>query len=1150
MSMAETHSFIHLRNHSAFSLSEGALRIEETVKLAQKHRMPALAITDTNNLFGALEFAEYAAKSGIQPIIGCQLSIAQSDKSGSGKPGFKEYDQLVLLVQNETGYRNLLWLVSESYQAVAKGDSPHLALSQVLERNEGLICLSGAISGAIARHFAENRADKAEELALNISRFFGNRFYIELQRHNLPQEDQVESSLIDLAYKHHLPLVATNECFFADESMYEAHDALLCIAEGKVVSDQTRRRLTEEHRFKSSAEMKQMFADLPEAIENTVAIAKRCSFLLKGRAPILPRFPTLNGETEEQALRKLAAEGLEARFKIMRQTEPAIKEEIYRSRLEFELDVIIKMGFAGYFLIVADFIQWSKRQDIPVGPGRGSGAGSVVAWALTITDLDPLRWGLLFERFLNPERVSMPDFDIDFCQERRDEVIHYVQSRFGYDQVAQIITFGKLQARAVLRDVGRVLAMAYGHVDKICKLVPNNPAAPVTLKEAIDGEPLLQAMRDEDPTVRQLMEMSLHLEGLYRHASTHAAGVVIGDRPLYELVPMYRDPRSDMPVTQFNMKYVEKAGLVKFDFLGLKTLTVLSKTLQILRGQNIVVDLNYLPLDDSKTYEMLGHGDTTGVFQLESAGMRETLRRLKPDRFEDIIAVVALYRPGPMDNIPSYIARKHGKEQPDYLHPSLEPILKETYGIAIYQEQVMQIAQVLSGYTLGSADLLRRAMGKKIKSEMDAQRESFIQGAKNNKVDADTAGFIFEQVEKFAGYGFNKSHAAAYALIAYQTAWLKANYPVAFMAALMTLDMGDTDKLASFKQELARIHIPLLPPDINKSEAEFAVEGDAIRYALAALKGVGHEAMKQLVAERNQKGIFKNLSDFMGRINPRAVNKRQLESLIAAGAFDSIHKNRAELNANAEKILRHAASERAEKESQQVNIFAHMGEGDSAFKLDTIPDWHPMEKLAMEFGAVGFYLSAHPLDSYKGLMRKLNVTAASDIATSVLESRRGGRLNLCGVMIAKKERKSQKGNKYAFASFSDQSGSFEVTLFSEILAASRELLDSNKPLLLSVEAQVEGDTYRLTAQSIKDLDVVARDHAGSMNIVIEQIEAASKLASILEASATARTEQAALTLTILTEEEEVEVALQGYKIPIGAAKARIAAIEGIVIEEL
>ena len=764
------------------------------------------------------------------------------------------------------------------------------------------------------------------------------------------------------------------------------------------------------------------------------------------------------------------------------------------------------MGFAGYFLIVSDFIKWAKQHDIPVGPGRGSGAGSVIAWALTITDLDPLRWGLLFERFLNPERVSMPDFDIDFCQERRDEVIHYVQEKYGRDHVAQIITFGKLQARAVLRDVGRVLEMPYGQVDRICKLVPNNPAAPVTLPEAIVAEPQLREMIRDEAEVNHLVEIAKQLEGLYRHASTHAAGVVIGDRPLSDLVPVYRDPRSDMPVTGFNMKYVEQAGLVKFDFLGLKTLTVLSTAVNHVAEGGVDINLLTIPLDDVKTFEMMARAETQGVFQLESAGMKDVLRQLRPDKFEDIIAVVALYRPGPMENIPSYIKRKHGEEDPDYLYPTLEPILRETFGIMIYQEQVMQIAQELSGYSLGSADLLRRAMGKKIQKEMDEQRTAFVDGAKARGVDEAKASQIFDQVDKFAGYGFNKSHAAAYALVAYQTGYMKANFPVEFMAASMTLDLGNTDKLNAYRQELDRMGIKLLPPDINLSETTFKVERDkngkalSIRYALAAIKNVGAGAMDALVAERKKNGPFKDVSDFAKRVDAHQVNKRQLENLIRAGSFDAMVPNRRQMISGLEIVLGTAQAAQSERESGQIGLFGGNDGSEPAIRLPDIPDFSPMDKLKEEFDALGFYLSAHPLDSYSKSLKRLEAQRFSDI----MESGRSGAVSIAGTVISKKERISAKGNRYAFVQFSDTTGAFEVVVFSEQLAQAQGVLEPGQSLFIRASAQFEGETLRLSAQSLKPLDEVASQTAAGLTVAIDSDKGLVGLKEVLDGSSRGR----------------------------------------------
>ncbi|HEY4736632.1 MAG TPA: DNA polymerase III subunit alpha, partial [Xanthobacteraceae bacterium] len=800
----------------------------------------------------------------------------------------------------------------------AAQERPHIKVSWLDETTHGLIVLSGGPNGPLDVAIVAGQHPVALSRCQALQRLFGDRLYIELQRHGMVGERLAEPQLIDLAYARGLPLVAANEPFFATRDDYEAHDALLCIAEGKLVADGERRQLTAEHRFKTRAEMAALFADLPEALTATIEIAQRCVFCPRVQAPILPRFTAgrteraaadENGERDQQAqeaaeaeeLRRAARSGLERRLQRYG-TAPSHSVEDYNERLEFELGVIVNMHYAGYFLIVADFIQWAKAHDIPVGPGRGSGAGSLVAYALTITDLDPIRFGLLFERFLNPERISMPDFDVDFCQDRRDEVIRYVQEKYGRDQVAQIITFGTLQARGVLRDVGRVLQMPYGQVDRLCKLVPQNPAHPISLGRAIEDEPRLQAARDSEPIVRRAFDIAQKLEGLTRHASTHAAGIVIGDRPLTKLVPLYRDPKSLMPVTQYNMKWVEPAGLVKFDFLGLKTLTVLDRAVKLVRRRGIEIDLSNLPLDDPKTYEMLARGETVGVFQVESAGMRRALVDMRPDRFEDLIVLVALYRPGPMANIPTYCARKLGHERTDYLHPKLEPILKATYGIITYQEQVQQIARDLAGYSLGRADILRRAMGKKDRKEMASQRDSFVSGATERGIGRADAEVIFDTCAKFAEYGFNKSHSAPYALLTYQTAYMKANYPVEFMAASMTLDMGNTDKLAEFRDEAERLGIKVEPPAVNRSDVEFEVDGDTIHYALAALRGVGRQAVESIVAARGERA-FADLSDFGRRVNPRAVNKRVLESLAAAGAFDCIEKNRARAFAAVDAIL-------------------------------------------------------------------------------------------------------------------------------------------------------------------------------------------------------------------------------------------------------
>ncbi len=1129
--------FIHLRVHSAYSLAAGAIKLKELVSLAKKNAMPAVAMTDSGNLFGALEFAIAAAESGVQPIIGCVLGLRRADAE-NGRLGARigpalPPDQILLLVQSEEGYRNLLKLVSKSFLETSGGEVAQIDLAALDGHTSGLLLLSGGPAGPVGRLLGEGQEPAAEAMVEQLKALFPGRLYIELLRHGTPEEDRIEGGLIDLADRHALPLVATNDAHFADPSYFEAHDVLLCIADGVVQSEPNRRHLTREHYFKSSAEMRQLFADIPEACDNTLVIAQRCGFMPEPRQPILPPFPSASGRKEEDELRAAAAAGLERRLEAqvyraeMTEPERVAAARPYRERLAFELGTIIKMGFAGYFLIVAEFIQWSKAQGIPVGPGRGSGAGSVAAWALTITDLDPLRFGLLFERFLNPERVSMPDFDIDFCQDRRDEVIRHVQEKYGKDRVAQIITFGKLQARAVLRDVGRVLAMPYSQVDRICKLVPNNPANPVTLKQAIDGEPALQQMRDEDESVARLIAIAMKLEGLYRHASTHAAGVVIGDRALEELVPLYRDPRSDMPVTQFSMKYVELAGLVKFDFLGLKTLTVLANACEILGARGIALDLTALPLDDAASYALMARGDTVGIFQLEGSGMRDMLKKLGPDRFEDIIAVVALYRPGPMENIPRYIEVKHGREKPDYLHPSLKPILEETHGIIIYQEQVMEIAKVLSGYSLGSADLLRRAMGKKIKAEMDAQRRQFVDGAIARGVAPDLAEHIFDLVAKFAGYGFNKSHAAAYALVAYQTAYLKANHPVEFLAASMSLDIGNTDKLNLFRQECVRLGIKVLPPDINRSNVGFCVEqtadGAAIRYALAAVKGVGAAAMQQIIGERESNGAFKDLFDFARRLDVKSFNRRQFESLVRAGAFDGLNRNRAQTFAAIDLLLRHASAAADERQSHQENLF---GQGEAARQgaiLAPVADWPSVERLQQEFAAIGFYLSSHPLDAYGKSLQRVGVVRFGELSERLAA---GGstRYRLAGIVIGKKERSSAEGRRFAFVQMSDVSGVFEVTLFSEVLAQSRQMLESGQPLLVTADIRAEGDSLRVTGQKIEPLDRIVAEAAAGMKVVLAETGALEPLKSLMRGEAGGR---GRVSVVVPLVAQEVEIALPG-----------------------
>ncbi|MBN8942425.1 MAG: DNA polymerase III subunit alpha [Rhizobiales bacterium] len=1115
--------FVHLRVHSSFSLLEGALGIAKLAKLAAADRMPALAVTDTNNLFAALELSEKLAGAGIQAIGGLTLGVDFADREvdprrpnlGGIKP------RIALLAMSEEGYRNLMALTSAAFMESSDPSDPSVGLAALQSHAGGLIALTGGPGGPIDMAFRDNQSDLARARLGRLSAIFGDALYVELQRHGLDEERAVEPALIAEAYARGLPLVATNQCYFASVSDYESHDALGCIAGGRVLADPERKHLTPEHRFKTQAEMVKLFADLPEAIDSTVEISRRCHYRVRTRKPILPRFSLVAGGEpvdEVTELNRQSREGLERRLAAHGPAEGLTVKD-YQDRLEFELSIIEGMKFPGYFLIVSDFIKWAKQRDIPVGPGRGSGAGSLVAYALTITDLDPLRFKLLFERFLNPERVSMPDFDIDFCQDRRDEVIRYVQERYGRNQVAQIITFGTLQARGVLRDVGRVLQLPYGQVDKLCKLVPQNPAAPITLDKAIEGEPKLQAAGEEEPMVQQLFDIAVKLEGLNRHASTHAAGLVIGDRPLVQLVPLYRDPKTDMPVTQYNMKWVEQAGLVKFDFLGLKTLTVLQKAVDLIKLRGIAVDLAAIPLDDAKSYEMMARGETVGVFQVESVGMRKALVEMKASRFEDIIALVALYRPGPMANIPVYCARKHGLEQAEYPHPLMEQVLAETHGIIVYQEQVMQAAQILSGYSLGEADLLRRAMGKKIKAEMDKQRERFVSGCTERGMAKAKADEIFDLLAKFADYGFNKSHAAAYALVSYHTAWLKANYPVEFMAASMTLELSNTDKLSEFRRETMRLGITLEPPCVNRSGVHFDVADGKILYALAAVKGVGAQAVEAIVQARGDQP-FRDLSDFAQRINPKTLNRKTLENLAAAGAFDALEPNRARAVAAVEQVLAEAQRTSEGRAIGQDELFG--AGGASAIRLPDVEPWLPARLLDEEYKAIGFFLSGHPLDDYQASLKRLRIEPFADFARSVRGGASAGRL--AGVVTARQERRTKTGNKMGIVTLSDPSGHYEAVLFSEGLALYRDLLEPGQAVLMSVGAELQGEEVRVRLLTVEPLEAAAIRVQKGFRVFVEEQSAIESIAKRLVAKGDG---EVSLVFRLPDAQSEVEVKLPG-----------------------
>ncbi|WP_371397979.1 DNA polymerase III subunit alpha [Fretibacter rubidus] len=1056
--------FVHLRARTPYSILEGATKIGDMAKRAKEYRMPAIAMTDTHNMCAALEFSGTMVSNGLQPIIGVTLSV---DLELDDQPGQLRRDpdgMLVLLAQDDLGYENLMELSSASYLDISPTDLPHIKAARMNGNTDGVIALTGGPDGALNRLICKGQLAEAEAWLDKLAALFPNRLYIELQRHGLAHEIEAEKVLIDWAYAKDLPLVATNEPYFLDPDMHEAHDALLAISEGSYLLEKDRRKVSNQHYFKTSEQMAEVFKDIPEAIENTVDIARRCAVRSVARDPILPNFGD-GSLSEGDILAQQARDGLRERLDAV---PPADDEQAYFDRLDFELDVIRQMGFPGYFLIVSDFIKWAKNEGIPVGPGRGSGAGSVVAWALTITDLDPLRYGLLFERFLNPERVSMPDFDIDFCQERRGEVIKYVQQKYGTAQVAHIITFGTLQARAVVRDVGRVMQMPLGQVDRLAKLVPSNPASPVTLGEAITMEKGLREARDSEPAVRKLLDVALKLEGLYRNASTHAAGVVIGDRPLTKLVPLYLDPRSEIPATQFTMKYAEKAGLVKFDFLGLKTLTVIDRALKYLVQQGRPIDLDAISTDTPDAYTNLALGLSAGVFQLESSGMRDVLRKMAPDTIEELTALISLYRPGPMKNIDTYIDRKYGRVKIEYPHPSLEDILKETYGIIIYQEQVMQIAQVLSGYSLGEADMLRRAMGKKDQAEMNRQKSRFVDGAVKRNVDAKLASDIFELVNEFAGYGFNKSHAAAYAMISFRTAYLKAVYPTEFIAATMSLDIANVEKLAQFYQEGKRLDLTILPPCVNRSGADFEVTDNAVLYALGALKNVGVEAMRHVVAVREDGGPFKDLFDFARRVDSRIVNKRAIENLARGGAFDCLEPNRAKTLASAG-ILQSIGSRAAEeRQSAQVGLFGDAVDAMAEPDLKDAAPWGNIEQLDHELGAVGFYLGGHPLETYANTTDVKQSIPAIEIEERFTRS--GQAVKLAGVVRKRQERMSKRGKRFAYVGISDPTGDFEIFVGEGLLAVSREILTAGAVVVVKAKLEQRDGDIKIFADEIRSLD--------------------------------------------------------------------------------
>ena len=1138
--------FIHLRLHTEYSLLEGAIRLKNLAELCEKHAMPAVAVTDTNNMFSALEFSVTAREAGLQPIMGCQVDL-RYEQPNTGEQQAPAAP-LVLLAQNEDGYANLMKLNSCLYVDKA-GELPQVTLEELQSFSKGLICLTGGPGGPIGMFLQNGHVAKAQAMVSDLAKIFPGRLYVELQRHpgenGLPADEQsTERGLIEIAYDMNLPLVATNDVYFPKPEMYEAHDALICIADGAYVDQQEpRRRLTPQHYFKSQQEMVTLFADLPEAIENTIEIAKRCSFAIRRRDPILPVF----AKNEIQELRRQAKQGLKDRLATIPLSGT---QKDYDDRLEFELGIIEGMGFPGYFLIVADFIKWAKDQGIPVGPGRGSGAGSLVAYALTVTDLDPLRYSLLFERFLNPERVSIPDFDIDFCMSRREEVITYVQEKYGRDRVAQIITFGALLSKAAIRDIGRVLQMPYGQVDRLSKMIPVEGVKPVSIEKALADEPRLREMAKSEEVVERLLRYGQQVEGLLRNASTHAAGVVIGDRPIDTLVPLYQDPRSDMPATQFNMKWVEQAGLVKFDFLGLKTLTVIQNALDLLAERDIKIDIGAIPLDDEKTYELYASAKTVAVFQVESSGMMDALRRMKPTCIEDIVALVALYRPGPMENIPKYCEVKNGNAKLESVHPLIDHILEETQGIIVYQEQVMQIAQEMAGYSLGGADLLRRAMGKKIASEMAKERPKFQEGAEKNGVPKKKASEIFDLLEKFANYGFNKSHAAAYAVVSYQTGWLKANHPVEFMAGVMNCDLHLTDKLAVYAEEVRRgLEIEIIPPCVNRSGATFGVSEGRVVYGLGALKNVGVEAMKLITTARGDKP-FATLFDIARRVDLKRIGKRPMEMLTRAGAFDLLDPNRRRVFDSLDALVGYSAAIHEQRASSQVSLFGEAGDDLPEPRLSPVEDWLPNEKLAEEHKAIGFYLSGHPLDDYMMPLKRKGVLTLAEVAAA---AEKGPLIaKIAGAVAGKQERKSARGNRFAFAQLSDPTGLYEVTIFSDTLEAGRDYLETGSNVVMAVEATMENQQLKLLARSISPVDTIVADAGGmGLKVFVDEERAILSVKSLLDKMATGKLAKGPIEFCVAEPETGTETTINtGVQYPLTPQiKGAIKSLGGVVLVE-
>ena len=1082
--------FINFKIHSQYSICEGAVKIDELAEYCKSNKIKAIGLCDSLNLCGALEFAEKISKVGTQPIIGSQINFKVGNVIG----------KLPIFSKTKEGYKNLTKLSSVSYLESEATSEPYCNLENLYNNSEGLVILSGTVYDLFGKLYKSNKLDLIKEVLKKLNETFQNNFYIEIQRHFENDEKNYEDFLISISSKLTIPLISSQEVFYIKEEMAEAHDALICVGEKSFVDDKNRKKFQNNHFLRQSNYLKDLFKDIPEALENNYNFPKKFSFKPKNTKPILPSLTLDKNKTAEQELLIQAQSGLNNRLKnfIFLKNKDKDQEKLkklYNDRLNHEINIINSMNYPSYFLIVSDYIRWAKKNSIPVGPGRGSGAGSLVAYSLDITDLDPIEFDLIFERFLNPDRVSMPDFDIDFCEEKRDKVFEYLKQKYGKG-VAHIITFGKLKARMALRDIGRVLGLPYGHVDKICKMIPFDPSRPLTLQESINREPRFQNEINQSLKVKKLIELSLQLEGLNRNMATHAAGVVIAGKELSDQIPLYIDHSSKLPLpsTQYDMYSSENAGLVKFDLLGLKTLTVIDKTVKMINKNNLNLDISKINLKDKKVFDLLSTGETTGLFQLESTGMREAIKQMKPNKFDDIIALVALYRPGPMSNIPIYNDCKNGLKEPDYIHPSLKNILEPTYGIIIYQEQVMQIAQTLAGFSAGEADILRRAMGKKKRAELERQKERFVNGAVKNGIKKDLANYIFTKIEPFAEYGFNKSHAAAYALIAFQTAYLKTYYKEEFIASTMSTETTNTNKLREFVDELKRLNVNVVRPDINNCFTDFRTLENTILYGLGAIKNVGSEAISNLVKEREKNGKFNSLIDFIKRVHPKDINKLQLEGLVKSGSFDKLEKNRKGIFDTIPKLIQLNKIYHEEKISKQSNLFEG-GDEDKAekFKLNTQEKWSSKELLSEEFKSLGFYISDHPLNNYKNTFLQLNIKPYREF---IIDNKNEGLI--AGTLMTIQEKKSSKGTPFAIAKFSDNFGEYELFTFSEILVKNRDILKEGESFIITLFKDTSGDQKRVNVKKIISIDNLINNSYKKVSIEIDEKLDLRELKKLLE----------------------------------------------------